>query len=138
MRQQHGQLNEARGAPGAGKLARRVRECGPGKRAGRETGTAPWADFHHRMFSFISINWRGRPLTDYQVILELIANTSTETGLTVSACLDDGDYPTGVTVTNADLAAVPLVPHDFHGEWNYTIGCGRSRKPARTTKSKIK
>jgi hypothetical protein len=101
-------------------------------------GTSKWNKIEHRMFSFISINWRGRPLTDYQVILELIANTSTETGLTVSACLDDGDYPTGVTVTNADLAAVPLVPHDFHGEWNYTIGCGRSRKPARTTKSKIK
>jgi hypothetical protein len=101
-------------------------------------GTSKWNKIEHRMFSFISINWRGRPLTDYQVILELIAHTTTETGLTVSACLDDGVYPTGVTVTNARLAAVPLVPQDFHGEWNYTIGCGRSRKPARTTKTKIK
>jgi hypothetical protein len=101
-------------------------------------GTSKWNKIEHRMFSFISINWRGRPLTDYQVILELIANTSTATGLTVSACLDGGLYPTGVTVTDAELAAVPLVLHDFHGEWNYTIGSGRTRKPARTTKSAIK
>jgi hypothetical protein len=90
------------------------------------------------MFSFISINWRGRPLTDYQTILELIGHTSTETGLRVSACLDVGVYPTGVKVTDDELAAVPLVPQDFHGEWNYTIGCGRTRRTARTNKSKIK
>ncbi len=101
-------------------------------------GTSKWNKIEHKMFSFISINWRGRPLTDYQVILELIAHTTTETGLTVSACLDDGVYPIGVKVTNAELAAVPLVSHDFHGEWNYTIGCGRTRKPLRTNKSKIK
>ena len=101
-------------------------------------GTSKWNKIEHKMFSFISINWRGRPLTDYQTILELIAHTTTETGLTVSACLDDGVYPTGVKVTDDELAAVPLVPQGFHGEWNYTIGCGRTRKPARTTKSKIK
>jgi hypothetical protein len=90
------------------------------------------------MFSFISINWRGRPLTGYQTILELISHTTTESGLTVSACLDDGVYPTGVKVTNDELATVPLVPHDFHGEWNYMVGCGRSRKPVRGNKSEIK
>jgi Rhodopirellula transposase DDE domain len=101
-------------------------------------GTSKWNRVEHRLFSFISINWRGRPLTDYQVVLELIANTTTETGLTVSACLDEGLYPTGVEVSDAELAAVPLVPHEFHGEWNYTVGCGRTRKPRRTAKSKIK
>jgi len=101
-------------------------------------GTSKWNKIEHRMFSFISINWRGRPLTDYQTILELIANTTTQTGLTVSACLDDGTYPTGVEVSNAEMAAVPLVPHEFHGEWNYTVGCGRTRKPRRTAKTKIK
>jgi hypothetical protein len=58
--------------------------------------------------------------------------------LTVSACLDEGVYPTGIKVTDDALEAVPLVPQGFHGEWNYTIGCGRTRKPARTNKSKIK
>jgi hypothetical protein len=101
-------------------------------------GTSKWNKIEHKMFSFISINWRGRPLTDYQTILELIAHTTTESGLTVSACLDDGVYPTGVKVTNDELTAVPLVPHDFHGEWNYTIGCGWSRKPVRGNKSSIK
>jgi hypothetical protein len=101
-------------------------------------GTSKWNKIEHKMFSFISINWRGRPLTDYQTILELIAHTTTETGLTVSACLDDGVYPTGVKVTDDELAAVPLVPLEFHGEWNYAIGCGRTRKPARRNKSSIK
>ena len=100
-------------------------------------GTSKWNKIEHKMFSFVSINWRGRPLTDYQTILELIAHTTTETGLTVSACLDNGAYPTGVKVTNAELTAVPLVPHSFHGEWNYTISCGRTRKPARDNKSSI-
>jgi hypothetical protein len=77
-------------------------------------------------------------LTDYQTIRELIAHTTTETGLTVSACLDEGVYPTGVKATDDELAAFPLAPHAFHGEWNHTIGCGRSRKPFRDNKSSIK
>jgi hypothetical protein len=101
-------------------------------------GTSKWNKVEHRLFSFISINWRGRPLTDYQTILELIAGTTTETGLTVSACLDDGVYPTGVKVSDAEVAAVHLVPHEFHGEWNYTIGCGRTRKSRHIAKSKVK
>jgi hypothetical protein len=78
----------------------------------------------HRLFSFISINWRGRPLTDYQVIIETIAATTTKTGLTVEAVLDTGTYPSGVKVTAKEVDAVPLTRHEFHGEWNYTIHCG--------------
>jgi hypothetical protein len=115
-----------------------VRECGPGKRAGRKTGTAPRADFHHRLFSFISINWRGRPLSDYQVIIETIAATTTVAGLTVQAVLDEGTYPTGVKVTNAQMKAVPLTPHQFHGEWNYTIGKAPDPEPAPVKRTRKK
>jgi hypothetical protein len=87
-------------------------------------GTSKWNRVEHRLFSFISINWRGRPLTDYQVIVETIASTTTKTGLTVEAVLDPGTYPTGVKVGNAQIEAVPLTRHQFHGEWNYTIHSG--------------
>ena len=73
------------------------------------------------MFSFISMNWRGRPLTNVRTIIELISATSTKTGLTIQAGYDPEWYPKGVKITNAQLAAVPLAPHAFHGEWNYTI-----------------
>ena len=76
------------------------------------------------MFSFISINWRGRPLTDYQVIVETIAATTTKTGLTVEAVLDPGTYPAGVEVSKAQVDAVPLTRQQFHGEWNYTVHSG--------------
>lgn len=82
-------------------------------------GTSKWNRVEHRLFSFISINWRGRPLTDYQVILEVIGNTSTVTGLAVSSCLDTNDYPTGIKISNTVFATVPLAPHEFHPEWNY-------------------
>jgi len=84
-------------------------------------GTSKWNKVEHRLFSFISINWRGRPLTDYQVIVETIAATTTSTGLTVEAVLDPGTYPTGVRVSNAEMKTIPLQRYDFHGEWNYTI-----------------
>jgi Rhodopirellula transposase DDE domain len=84
-------------------------------------GTSKWNRIEHRLFSFISTNWRGRPLTDYQVIIETIAATTTNTGLTVQAVLDPHPYPTGVKVTKADADAVPITRDDFHGEWNYTI-----------------
>ncbi len=67
------------------------------------------------------MNWRGRPLKTHQIIVDLIASTSTATGLTVHATLDTAQYPTGVTYTDKDLAALPLQRHDFHGEWNYTL-----------------
>jgi hypothetical protein len=84
-------------------------------------GTSKWNRIEHRMFSFITINWRGRPLTSLRTIIELISATSTSTGLTIQAGHDPNWYPTGVKISDAELAAVPLDPHDFHGEWNYTI-----------------
>jgi Rhodopirellula transposase DDE domain len=94
------------------------------------TGASKWNKVEHRLFSFISINWRGRPLTDYQVIIETIAATTTDTGLTVQAVLDENTYPTGAKVTKAQLAAVPLKRHQFHGEWNYTIHKGPNAETA--------
>jgi hypothetical protein len=84
-------------------------------------GTSKWNRIEHRLFSHISMNWRGRPLTSHQVVVDLIGATTTRTGLKVRAELDPGYYPTGTKVTNAELGAVPLTPHGFHGEWNYTI-----------------
>jgi hypothetical protein len=84
-------------------------------------GTSKWNRIEHRMFSFITMNWRGRPLTSVRTIIELISATTTETGLTVQAVYDPEWYAKGVKISDAELAAVPLVPHDFHGEWNYTI-----------------
>jgi hypothetical protein len=84
-------------------------------------GTSKWNRIEHRMFSFITTNWRGRPLTTLRTIVELISATTTATGLTVQATYDPNWYPTGVKINDAQLAAVPLEPHDFHGEWNYDI-----------------
>jgi hypothetical protein len=85
-------------------------------------GTSKWNKIEHRMFSFITMNWRGRPLTSLRTIIELISATTTTTGLTIQADYDSNWYPKGVKVSDAELAALPLEPHDFHGEWNYTIG----------------
>jgi len=84
-------------------------------------GTSKWNRIEHRMFSFITMNWRGRPLTSLRTIIELISATSTSTGLTIQAAHDPNWYPTGVKITDTELAAVPLQPHDFHGDWNYTL-----------------
>ena len=84
-------------------------------------GTSKWNKIEHRLFSFISLNWRGRPLTDIRTIVELIAATKTKTGLTVQAAYDPNWYPTGQKISDADYAAIPLAPHDWHGEWNYDI-----------------
>ncbi len=84
-------------------------------------GTSKWNRIEHRMFSFITINWRGRPLETLRTVIELISATTTTTGLTIQAAHDPTAYRKGVKVTNAELAAVPLHPHDWHGEWNYTI-----------------
>jgi hypothetical protein len=84
-------------------------------------GTSKWNRIEHRMFSFITMNWRGRPLTSLRTIIELISATATTTGLTVQAAYDPDWYAKGIKISNAELAAVPLTPHDFHGEWNYTI-----------------
>jgi hypothetical protein len=100
-------------------------------------GTSKWNKVEHRLFSFISINWRGRPLTDYKVVLELISNTTTASGLTVSSCLDEVSYPTGVQVSDTELAAASVTPHGFQGAWNYTVPRGSKRKPRRKVKSKV-
>jgi transposase len=84
-------------------------------------GTSKWNKIEHRMFSFISMNWRGRPLTSYRTIVELISATTTETGLTIRAELDADFYPKGVVVTDKELDALPLTRHEWHGDWNYTL-----------------
>ncbi len=84
-------------------------------------GTSKWNKIEHRLFSFITQNWRGKPLVTHQVIVELIAATTTKTGLTVRSRIDTAEYRKGVRISDAELAKVNLVPDDFHGEWNYTI-----------------
>ena len=85
-------------------------------------GTSKWNKIEHRLFCFITKNWRGRPLRSYQAIVNLIASTTSTKGLRVRAALDTNDYPTGRKVTNKELAAINCTPAEFHGEWNYTIG----------------
>jgi len=84
-------------------------------------GTSKWNKIEHRLFSFITQNWRGRPLVSYQAIVQLIAATTTDNGLTVRSEIDTNSYPKGVKITDAEINAINLDRHDFHGEWNYTI-----------------
>jgi hypothetical protein len=84
-------------------------------------GTSKWNKIEHRMFCHITQNWRGRPLVSHEVIIKLIANTATQTGLKIRAELDVGTYPTGIKVTDEELAAINLKRDKFHGEWNYSI-----------------
>jgi DDE family transposase len=84
-------------------------------------GTSKWNKIEHRLFSFITMNWRAKPLVSYQVIIDLIGATTTTTGLKVVCELDDNLYPKGIVVSDEELAAVNIVRADFHGEWNYTI-----------------
>ena len=84
-------------------------------------GTSKWNKIEHRLFSFITQNWRGKPLISHQVIVELITNTKTTKGLSVKARLDETFYPTGIKISDHQMADVFLVPEKFHGEWNYTI-----------------
>ena len=84
-------------------------------------GTSKWNKIEHRMFSFITKNWRGKPLTSYQVIVDLVAATTTKTGLRILSEWDQGDYPKGIKITDAELAALPLVGHGWHPEWNYDL-----------------
>lgn len=84
-------------------------------------GTSKWNRIEHRLFSFISQNWRGKPLISHAVILNLISSTETTAGLKVRCELDPKSYPKGIKVSDLELAAVKIRPDDFHGEWNYTI-----------------
>ena len=84
-------------------------------------GTSKWNKIEHRMFCHITQNWRGRPLVSHEVIVNLIANTTTRAGLKIRAELDRGTYPTGIKITDAELAALNLKPDSFRGEWNYVV-----------------
>jgi hypothetical protein len=91
-------------------------------------GTSKWNKIEHRLFSFISRNWRGRPLIDYRTIVELIAATTSTAGLTVRCELDENLYPAGIKISDAEMAAINIFRHTFHGEWNYRI----SPRPPKT------
>jgi hypothetical protein len=89
-------------------------------------GTSKWNRIEHRLFAFITQNWRGTPLVSHQVIVQLIANTTTTTGLTVACRLDGASYEKGIKVSDVEMAALTVQHDAFHGEWNYTF---RSRRP---------
>ena len=84
-------------------------------------GTSKWNKIEHRLFSHISMNWRGRPLVSHEVIVELIAATTTKKGLKVRCELDKNTYPTGTKITKKEMTSINIERHDFHGEWNYSI-----------------
>ncbi|MDA8384510.1 MAG: ISAzo13 family transposase [Betaproteobacteria bacterium] len=90
-------------------------------------GTSKWNKIEHRMFSHITQNWRGRPLVSHEVIVNLIAKTTTRTGLKIRAELDRGTYPTGIKIDDAEMNALSLKLASFHGEWNYTLLPKRKR-----------
>src|SRR6202158_2030027 len=95
-------------------------------------GTSKWNKIEHRLFSHISMNWRGRPLTSHEVVVNTIAATTTRTGLTVTAELDTGSYPKGIKITDEqmrDVERTTLRRHEFHGEWNYSLAPGWSGPP---------
>jgi len=83
--------------------------------------TSKWNKIEHRLFSYISINWRARPLISLETIVELLSSTTTEQGLTVTATIDTNSYPTGIKVTDAEMNQLNITRDQFHGEWNYTI-----------------
>jgi hypothetical protein len=84
-------------------------------------GTSKWNRIEHRLWSAVSMNWRGRPLTSHEVVVNLIGATTNKRGLKVQAHLDTGSYPKGLKINNAEVAAVPLTRHAFHSDWNYTV-----------------
>jgi DDE family transposase len=127
MSRRSGCARQGRGArlrsPHAGQRAR-PRHCGqpprPSPGQALPPGTSKWNKIEHRLFSFISQNWRAKLLVSYRVIVELISAT-TKTGLTVRCELDPGQYPSGIVVSDAEMAAINIKRAEFHGEWNYTI-----------------
>ena len=84
-------------------------------------GTSKWNKIEHRLFSFITKNWRARPLVSYQAIVQLIAATTTDAGLKVKCEIDQNKYPAGIKVSDSEMQAINMQRHDFHGDWNYTI-----------------
>ena len=90
-------------------------------------GTSKWNEIEHRLFSFITQNWRGKPLISHEVIVNLIAATTNKGGLRVATQLDTNVYPKGIKVSKGELAHINLTPDEFHGDWNYTIAPSRHR-----------
>src|ERR1700684_2089506 len=84
-------------------------------------GTSKWNRIEHKLFAFIPMNWRAKPLVSYLAIIQLIASTTTETGLTVTCQLDPNAYEKGLRVSDEEMVSLSVKPHSFHGEWNYTI-----------------
>ena len=96
-------------------------------------GTSKWNKIEHRLFSYISMNWRGKPLASLAAIVSLIASTTTQSGLRVRSEIDRGHYPKGVVVTDQQMVHINLKRHSFHGDWNYTI---RPRRKSNSHKRK--
>src|SRR3954449_7441537 len=92
-------------------------------------GTSKWNRIDHRLFAYISQNWRGKPLVSHQVIVQLIGATTTQTGLTVRCELDAGCYPRGIKVSDAEMDAINIERHTSHGDWNYTIKRAPTQQP---------
>jgi Rhodopirellula transposase DDE domain len=102
-------------------------------------GTSKWNKIEHRMFSAITMNWRGRPLETHEVVVETIAATTTKTGLTIQAALDTNSYPRGITITNKEMQtfeAAHLQRHTFHGDWNYTVTASPTNGTTRPNQQK--
>jgi len=98
-------------------------------------GTSKWNKIEHRLFSHISMNWRGRPLTSHEIVVQTIAATTTRAGLTVTAELDTASYPKGIKISDRQITDLEqtqvLTRHQFHGEWNYTLTPPRTTRPSR-------
>ena len=119
------------GAPARSTLSSKEVEHGRGRsggpealrlcEGGRAPGTSKWNKIEHRLFCHITENWRGRPLADLDTIVQLIGSTRTRTGLRVKAGLDTHLYEKGLVIPDADIEALQLHPHKFHGEWNYSF-----------------
>jgi hypothetical protein len=91
-------------------------------------GTSKWNRIEHRLFAFITQNWRGKPLLTHKVIVQLIASTTTKTGLTVQCRLDCNKYAKGIKISDEEMAKLNITRADFHGEWHYTIKPRRSNE----------
>jgi hypothetical protein len=96
-------------------------------------GTSTWSTIEHRLFSHITMNWRGRPLTSHEVVVNTIAATTTRTGLKVHSELDTGHYATGVTVSDDEMASLAITRHTWHGDWNYTLHPDQPHRTSDTT-----
>ena len=99
-------------------------------------GTSKWNAIEHRLFAQITMNWRGRPLASHEIIVNTIAATTTHTGLQVHAELDTGRYPLGVTISDQQIANLPIARHDWHGDWNYTLHPATSEHSAQENDGK--